>query len=144
MSDAESTKPSKQERREQRRRAARRRLWLTRARRMGVATAVLAVPTLWAIDRSGPQEMVDAEVTETRRQRHVTPGQGAHSHTAATVLIEGLNETELDRADGYQRGQRVPVWIRRGRVSSWPYFLDLATPEEIGSRRSDADAPEDS
>lgn len=143
MSDAEPTKPSKQERREQRRRAARRRLWLRRGRRMGVATAVLAVPILWAIDRSGPQEMVDAEVTETRRQRHVTQGQKPHSHTVATILIEGLNETELDRADGYQRGQRIPVWIRRGRVSSWPYFLDLAKPEEVESRRSDEDAPED-
>jgi hypothetical protein len=46
-------------------------------------------------------------------------------------VIEGLSEASLDRADGYQRGQRVPVWIRRGRISGRPYFLDVVKPGEV-------------
>jgi hypothetical protein len=55
----------------------------------------------------------------------------SYSHIAATLKIEGLSEANLDRADGYQRGQRVPVWIRRGRISGRPYFLDIVKPGEV-------------
>ena len=103
----------------------------TRARRWGIAALVLAVPALWAFERSGPQELVEAEVTETRRWRHYTAAGESHPHLAATLQIEGLSDTTLDRADGYVRGQRVPVWIQRGRLSGWPYFLDLAQPGEL-------------
>jgi hypothetical protein len=121
---------SKHERREQRRRAARQRLLWKRARLAGIGAAVLAVPLLYAFEHAGSQELVDAEVIETRLRRHY--GSGApHSHTSATLQIEGLSEASLDRADGYERGQRVPVWIRRGRLSGWPYFLDVAKPAEI-------------
>ena len=131
MALEESKRLTKEARRQQRRRVAQRRRRLRRLRRAGVVAAVLAVPGLWALERSGPQEMVEAEVIETRRQSHFLPDGTSHAHTAATLQIEGLSETTLDRADGYERGQRVPVWIRRGRISSWPYFLDLAKPGEI-------------
>jgi hypothetical protein len=130
----ESGRASKQLRREQRSRAARRRRLLTQGRRLGVVAAILAALGLWALERSGRQELVEAEVTETRRWKHYDGG-SEHPHTAATLQIEGLSETTLDRADGYQRGQRVAVWIRRGRITSWPYFLDLAKPDEIARER---------
>ncbi len=99
-------------------------------RRVGIGAAVLAIPALYAFEHNGSQELVDAEVIETRLRRHY--GSGApHSHTAATLQIEGLSEAAIDRADGYERGQRVPVWIRRGRLSGWPYFLDVAKPAEV-------------
>jgi hypothetical protein len=50
---------------------------------------------------------------------------------AATLQIEGLSEFTLQRADGYERGQRVEVWIRRGGISGWPYFLDVVKPGEL-------------
>ena len=78
--------------------------------------AVLAIPVLWSFENAGSQERVDAQVTETRLRKHYTDA-GSHSHTSATLQIEGLSEAVIDRADGYERGQRVPVWIRRGRIS---------------------------
>ena len=92
---------------------------------------MLAIPALWAFEYSGPQELVEAEVTETRRWRHYTQGGESHPHLAATLEIEGLSEATLERADGYTRGQRVQVWIQRGRITSWPRFLDVANPEEL-------------
>jgi len=135
-------KGSKQQRREERQRAARRRVLATRARRAGIVALVLAVPALWAFERSGPQELVEAEVTETRRWRHYTEGRETHPHLAATLQIEGLSETTLERADGYERGQRVQVWIRRGRLSGWPRFLDVAKPGEIERARREGEAPQ--
>lgn len=105
---------------------------------------VLAVPALWAFEHSGPQELVEAEVTETRRWIHYTKAGKSHPHVAATLQIEGLSETTLDRTDGYARGQRVPVWIRRGRLSGWPHFLDLAQPGELAGEPGEggqAEAP---
>lgn len=122
---------SKQERREQRRRQARRRTLARRTWRAGIAAAVLAIPALGAFECSGPQELVEAEVIETRRWRHVAQDGSSHPHTSAILRIEGLSETKLERADGYERGRRVPVWIRRGRITGWPHFLDVAKPEEI-------------
>jgi hypothetical protein len=80
---------------------------------------------------SGSEELVDAEVTGTRRWRHVASDGTSHPHLSATLEIEGLNEVGLERADGYERGQRVPVWVERGRISNWPYFLDVAKPGEL-------------
>jgi hypothetical protein len=131
----ETEKTTKQERREKRRRAARHRAWARRRRRAGLAAAVLAVPALWAFDRSGPQELVDAEVTETRLWRHVPREGRSHPHTAATLMIEGLTEASVEKADNYERGQRVAVWIRRGRLTGRPYFLDVAKPGEIERQR---------
>ena len=125
---------SKQQRREQRRRAAQRRRRLTQLRRAGIVAILLAMPGLWVFDRSGSQETVDAEVIETRRWRHTAQDGTSHPHLSATLKIEGLSEATLDRADGYQRGQRVPVWIRRGRISGWPYFLDIVKPGEAERR----------
>ena len=127
----ESGRATKQQRREQRRRAAQRQLRLARARKLGIIAAILAIPGLWAFERSGPQETVDAEVIETRRWRHTAQDGTSHPHIAATLQIEGLSEASLDRADGYQRGQRVPVWIRRGRITGRPYFLDVVKPGEV-------------
>ena len=103
-------------------------------RRVGIVAVLLAIPGLWAFDRSGSQQTVDAEVIETRRWRHTTKDGTSHPHIAATLKIEGLSEFSLERADGYQRGQRVPVWIRRGRISGWPYFLDIVKPGEAERR----------
>ena len=134
MSEETATGTSKQQRREQRQRAAQRRRLLTRLRRVAIVAVLLAIPGLWAFDRSGSQLTVDAEVIETRRWRHMADDGSSHPHTAATLKIEGLSEFSLNRADGYQRGQRVPVWIRRGRLSGWPYFLDVVKPGEAEKR----------
>lgn len=138
----EGRRISKQERREQRRLAARRRRRVTQLRRAGFVAMILAVPAAWAWEHSGPQELVDAEVIETRRWRHVADDGTSHPHIAATLRIEGLTEATLERADGYERGQRIPVWIRRGRISQWPIFLDIAKPEEIARQRRDGEAPQ--
>jgi hypothetical protein len=127
----ESARPSKQERREARRRDARHRKLKIRLRRAGIAAAVLAALGLWALEYSGPEELVEAEVVETRRWRHQKDDGTSHPHIAATLKIEGLSETTLQRADSYERGQRVLVWVRRGPISGWPYFLDVAKPGEI-------------
>jgi hypothetical protein len=131
VEEAESGKFTKQQRREQRRRAAERRVLLARGRKLGIIAAILMIPGLWALERSGPQESVDAEVIETRRWRHTAQNGTSHPHISATLKIEGLTEAHLERADGYQRGQRVPVWIRRGRITGRPYFLDLVNPGEV-------------
>jgi hypothetical protein len=139
MAEEEARRLAKRERREQRRREARQRVRRTRLRRAAILAGLLAVPALWGVERSGPQALVDAEVIETRLWRHTAEDGTSHVHTAATLRIEGLAEADLSRAEGYERGQRVPVWIRRGRMSSWPYFLDVAKPGEI-ERQKDEDA----
>jgi hypothetical protein len=138
METAEQQRQGKRERREERRRVARRRVLATRVRRGGIVALVLAVPALWAFEYSGPQEIVEAEVTETKRYRHYTANGESHPHVSATLQIEGLAEIVLDRADGHVRGQRVPVWIRRGRISGWPSFLDFAQAEELAAEPGQA------
>ena len=131
MATEEPERRSKRERQEERRRAAHRRVLIRRARRAGIAALLLAIPALWTFEHSGPQERVEAEVTETRRWSHYPQGGDPHQHVAATLQIEGLSEITLQRADGYERGQRVQVWIRRGRISGWPHFLDVVKPGEL-------------
>lgn len=136
----EPARLSKQERREERRREARRRQLKSRLRRAGIAAAVLVALGLWALEYSGSEELVEAEVVETRRWRHQVDDGTSHPHISATLKIEGLREVTLKRADGYERGQRVLVWVRRGPISGWPYFLDVAKPGEIErQRRQDED-----
>jgi hypothetical protein len=136
----EPTRLSKQERREARRRDAQRRKLKIRLRRAGIAAAVLAALGLWVLEYSGPEELVEAEVIQTRRWRHQKDDGTSHPHIAATLKIEGLSEVTLERADSYERGQRVLVWVRRGPISGWPYFLDVAKPGEIErQRRQDED-----
>jgi hypothetical protein len=129
--EEESGRSTKQQQREQRRRAAEHRVLLARGRKLGIIAVILMIPGLWALERSGPQESVDAEVIETRRWRHTAQNGTSHPHTSATLKIEGLSEAHLERADGYQRGQRVPIWIRRGRITGRPYFLDVVKPGEV-------------
>jgi hypothetical protein len=131
MAAEEPKRAGKRERNEERRRGAHRRVVKRRARRAGVAALVLAIPVLLAFEYSGLQERVEAEVIETRRWRHYTQGREPHQHVSATLQIEGLSEATLDQADGYTRGQRVAVWIRRGRVTGWPRLLDLVAPGEV-------------
>jgi type VI protein secretion system component VasK len=136
----ESARLSKQERRETRRRDAQRRKLKSRLRRLGIAAAVLAVLGLWVWEYSGPEELVEAEVIETRRWRHQANDGSSHPHISATLQIEGLREATLERADSYERGQRVLVWVRRGPISGRPYFLDVAKPGEIErQKRQDTD-----
>lgn len=104
---------------------------------------MLVVPALWAFDRSGPEELVDAEVTETRLWRHVPQdGRKPHPHTVATLRIEGLTDVSIEKADGYERGQRIPVWVRRGRITGRPYFTDVAKPGELERQRQREEATE--
>ncbi len=131
MASGEQKGNSKRKRHDERRRLARRRVLMRRARWGGAVVLLLAASGLWAFENSGPQERVDAEVTETRRWQHFPQVGKPHPHVAATLEIEGLSETTLDRTDGYERGQRVEVWIRRGRISGWPYFLDVVKPGEL-------------
>jgi hypothetical protein len=127
----ESARLSKQEQREARRRDAQRRKLKIRLRRAGIAAAVLVVLGLWTLEYRGPEELVEAEVINTRRWRHQADDGTSHPHISATLKIEGLSEATLERADSYERGQRVLVWVGRGRISGWPYFLDVAKPGEI-------------
>ena len=94
-----------------------------------MVAVVLLVPVLWLVDCTGPEETVQAEVLRTRLWRHKPQGASAHNHTAATLVIEGLTEATVQRADGLERGQRVAVRIRRGRITGWAYFAGL---EEAG------------
>ncbi len=127
---------SKRERQEARRSAARARRRLTGTRRAGILVVVLLLPLLWVVDCMGPEETVQAEVLRTRLWRHVPQGGQAHMHTSATLVIEGLTEATLDRADGLARGQRFPVRIRRGRLTGWPYFVG---PEDAEARALQAE-----
>ena len=131
MTQEQPEQLTKQQRRDQRRRAGRRRRLLTRLRRMGIFAAVVAVPGLLALECFGPEEITEAEVIKTLPWRHYAADGTSHDHTTATLEIEGMSETTLRRADGYQRGQRVSVWIRRGRISAWPYFLDIVRPGDV-------------
>ena len=143
MTSEDPAKLSKQQRRERRRQAALRRRVLRRLGRAGVVAAVIAVPALLVLEFTGDQEMAEAEVTKTRLWRHY-PGDGtSHQHSAATLTIEGLSETTLDRADGYERSQRVTVWVRRGRITGWPYFQDIAKPGEIQRQGREQDSDEE-
>ncbi len=136
----EPARLSKQERREARRHEARRRQLKNRLRRVGIAVAALSALGLWALEYSGPEELVEAEVIETRRWRHQANDGSSHPHVSATLKIEGLREVTLKRADSYERGQRVLVWVRRGPISGWPYFLDVAKPGEIERQKRQDEA----
>ncbi len=131
----EPTRLTKREQRETRRRDAQRRKLNSRVRRLGIALAVLAVLGLWVWEYRSPEELVEAEVIETHRWRHQADDGSSHPHIAATLKIEGLSEATLSRADSYEPGQRVLVWVRRGPISGWPYFLDVAKPGEIERQR---------
>jgi hypothetical protein len=84
------------------------------------------VPVLWLIDRSGPHAMVQAEVVRTHLWRHRPPDGRPHTHSNATLLIQGLNEVYVPRADNLEKGDRVEVLVRLGRLTGWPYFVELA------------------
>jgi hypothetical protein len=122
---------SKQARREERRKAARRRRLLVRLQRLAILGGALLVPALCTYEYSGPDEVVDAKVIRTQRYEHRTPDAGSHTHIRATLLIEGLTEAKIERADGYQRNQIVPVWVQRGRITGRPHFQDIAKPGEL-------------
>jgi hypothetical protein len=140
----EASGERKRERREARRQAGTARRRQRRIRRGAIAAAILLVPFLWILDRAGGEEVVDAHVVQTRPWRH-RPQQGgtSHIHTNATLLIRGLNRVSLRQADGLEKGQQVPVRIRRGLLSGWPYFLELvnASPPEAEPAPEPADAP---
>lgn len=140
-SDSSDPRAPKRERREARRRAASRRRRRRRLARGSVLGLVLAIPILWGIDLTGAEERVEAQVLRTHLWRHRTsPGQ-SHTHSDATLIIEGLNEVTVPRADTLQRGARVDVWIRRGRVSGWPYFVEMAS-ERPGQEAAEPTGPE--
>ena len=92
--------------------------------------ALLTPLVLYAYETRGPQELVEAEVVETQRWRHVPSDGQAHDHVRAILLIEGVTRVTLEKADGRQRQDRVPVWIRRGRITGRPSFLDFAAAGE--------------
>ena len=122
---------SKKERREERQRAAIKRRLVKRSIWISVWGVIGLAVGLWAYDRTGPQELVQAEVIRTQQYQHVTQGAGAHSHTRATIRIEDSVEAALERAPDVQRGQKIQVWIRRGRISGRPYFQEVAVGANI-------------
>ncbi len=133
MGVAKKDKVPKWKRQELRERQARRKRAQKRLR-LGLFFSVpLLFIALLAFDQSGPDEMVEAEVIRTERWQHLGQS-GSHTHIKATLSIEGLAEIILERADDLQRGQRVPVWIRRGRITGWISFQDLASPGGIGAQ----------
>ena len=83
---------AKRERREQRRRAARRERLSTRLRWTGTVAAVLAVPGLYAVDRAGPQELVDAEVVEGIEAWVREVGQGGQSQNRDKGIVQTSRE----------------------------------------------------
>jgi hypothetical protein len=124
---------AKRERREARKREALTRRRRRRLVRLAIAAAILVVPALWGVEMSGDEEVVQAEVLRTRLWRHRPASGRPHVHSEATLIIEGLNEVSVPQADGLERGSRVDVWIRRGRLSEWPYFVELASQREGGA-----------
>lgn len=130
---SDGSRSSKRERREARRRQATERSRRRRLMRAGIAALVLVPIAMWVADRSGPEEIVEAQVLETRLWRHRPADGRPHTHSRAILIIEGLNEVRIDQADGFRRGQRVPVWIRRGRLSGYPYFQELASAEDLAA-----------
>ena len=130
MAEPEKERLSKQERRRQRVEAAQQRQRIRLLRRAAWALALISPLALWAFEQSGDQVLVEAEVVETQRWRHVSTDKPAHDHVRAIFLIEGRTRVQLDRADGRKRGDRLPVWIRRGRLTGRPHFLDFAAPGE--------------
>ena len=130
MAKPEKQHLSKEERRRQRVETARRRQRIRLLRRAAWGLALVAPLALWAYEQSGEQDLVEAEVVETQRWRHVSRDEPAHDHVRAIFLIEGRTRVQLDRADGRKRGDRVPVWVRRGRLTGRPRFLDFAAPGE--------------
>jgi hypothetical protein len=117
---------SKQERQAARQQAAarrRRRKLLLRGLIVGV---VLLPAALWLVDRAGSYTEVEGVVVRTRLWRHRPPDGKPHLHSDARLLIEGLNEVTLRRADTLEEGDRVRVLVRHGRLTGWPYFEELA------------------
>jgi hypothetical protein len=129
----DGSRTSKRERRETRRRRASLHARRRRFIRAGIVALVLLPAALWAFDLSGPEEIVEAQVLQTRFWRHRPANARPHNHTRAILIIEGLNEVNLDQADGLSRGQRVSVWIRRGRLSGYPYFQEVVSPEDLAA-----------
>jgi hypothetical protein len=101
--------------------------------RATIVAVILLPAALWALDLSGPEELVEAQVLRTRFWRHRPANARPHNHTRAILIIEGLNEVNIDQADGFSRGQRVSVWVRRGRLSGYPYFQELASAEDLAA-----------
>jgi hypothetical protein len=125
---------SKRQRAEERRRVARRRELRKRSIRIALLSLVIFVPALWAFDMSANEEIVDAVVIQTQRYSHYNERSGTHFHLRATILVDGKSEQQITRADGYERGQRVKVWARKGRITGWPYYNDLVKPGELDAQ----------
>ena len=106
----------------------------TMVRRINVTNVAAhdAEPALWMVDADGPNEVVEAEVIRTTRWKHVT-AKGSHPHLRATILIDGSSEEVIEKADGYSAGDTIRVWIRRGRISGWPYFSDVVEAGDLES-----------
>ena len=140
MSNTESEQPedqatagNKRQRAEARRRAAEQKAANTKLKRYALIAFAIIVPLLWWVDRRGPEEIVSAEVIQTQSYQHVNEKSGPHTHLRATILIDGRAEEDLQRADNYVRGQQLEVWIRRGRISNYPYYIDIVRGEELMS-----------
>lgn len=116
------TPGSKRERQEARQREGRRRAVRTWTRR-GLAAALVILPLLlWQVDRTGAVETIEATVLETRIWRHYQRNGRWHTHQAARLDLLGVASEELDKADDLRRGQRVPIRVRRGRITGSLYF----------------------
>jgi hypothetical protein len=124
MAERREQKLSKRERREARQRAARGRRLRARLIGGGLAVALFLALGLWQVDRWGTEEIVEAEVVETRIWSHRGTDGRIHTHQRVMLEVEGLVRVPLARADDLERGQTIPVRIRRGRLTGRPYFMD--------------------
>jgi len=130
---AQSKGGTKRQRSEARRRVAQQRATNSKLVRFGLLSLVVIVPGLWWFDHTGPQEIVDAEVVDTQRYNHVNQASGPHTHIRATLLIDGRAKEVIPKADRLERGQHLEVWIRRGRLTNYPYYFDLVKTGELMS-----------
>lgn len=127
---------SKRQRAEERRRQARRRQLRARAAKIALGSLVILVPALWAFDRGGAEQVVEATVIETQQYPHFNETSGKHTHIRATLLVDGQSEQTLQKADDLVRGQKIKVWVRKGRITGWPYFNDVVKPGELEPEES--------
>ena len=133
MAEPQKERLSKEERRRQRTEAAQRKRLIRRLRRAAWVVAAFVPLALYGYETSGDQELIDAQIVETQRWRHIEAGKTGHDHVRAIIEIEGGARVQLERAGDRKRGDFVAVWVRRGRLTGRAKFLDFAAPGENAS-----------
>ena len=79
MTEPQKERLSKQERRRLRTKAAQRRRLIQHLRRAAWVLAALVPVALYGYETSGDQELIDAQIVETQRWRHIEPGKAGRA-----------------------------------------------------------------